>query len=91
MNSKNVTVTCDLKTLLCLDHEELKDVPLAGFMYLVFTCMPGESDRRRFRPLWVFFFFYICRGLIIPFSSLLFASKRFSAITLSFDQYLARR
>ena len=28
-----------------------EDVPLVEFMYLVFTHMPGESYRRRFRSL----------------------------------------
>ena len=28
---------------------KLEDVPLVEFMDLVFTCMPGESYRRRFR------------------------------------------
>ena len=27
------------------------DVPLVEFVYLVFTCMPGESYRRRLRSL----------------------------------------
>ena len=28
-----------------------EDVHLVTFMYIVFTCMPGESDRRRLRSL----------------------------------------
>ena len=38
----------------CAHHWEasfFEAVPLVGFMYLVFTCMPGESYRRRLRSL----------------------------------------
>ena len=34
----------------------LEDVPLVEFMYLVFTCVPGESYRKRFRGLLLLFF-----------------------------------
>ena len=28
--------------LVCRGNQETEDVPLVEFMYLVFTCMPGE-------------------------------------------------
>ena len=37
----------------------LEDVPLVEFMYLVFTCVPGESYRKRFRGLLLLFFLVI--------------------------------
>ena len=42
---------------------EFEDVPLVQFMYLVFTRMPGESCRRRLRPL-LLFLCYVFRALI---------------------------
>ena len=32
-------------------YHSFEDVPVAEFMYLVFTCMPGESYRRQLRSL----------------------------------------
>ena len=37
-------------------HPFFEDVPLVEFMYLVFTCMPGESYRRRLWSSWL----YLC-------------------------------
>ena len=39
-----------------------ENIPLVEFMYLVFTCMPGESDRRRLRSL--LYLCYVFRALI---------------------------
>ena len=43
-------------------------VPLVEFMYLVFTCMPGESYRRRLRSLSL----YLCYILWVLINSLVF-------------------
>ena len=42
-----------------------EDVPLVESMYLVFTRMPGESYRRRFRSL-LLCSCYVFRALINP-------------------------
>ena len=48
----------------CLEDVRLvADVPLVEFMYLVFTCMPGESYRRRLRSL-LLYLCYVFRGII---------------------------
>ena len=39
------------------------NVPLVEFMYLAFTCMPGESSRRQLRSLMVYLC-YVCQALI---------------------------
>ena len=44
-------------------HKLHQDVPLVEFMYLVFTCMPGESYRRRLRSL-LLYLCYVFRALI---------------------------
>ena len=42
--------------------EQFEDVPLE-FMYLVFTRMPGENNRRRLRSL-LLYLCYVFRALI---------------------------
>ena len=41
-----------------------ENVPLAEFMYLVFTRMPGESYRSRLRSLLLYFGIWVFRALI---------------------------
>ena len=50
--------TCGGVYVLCIE-----DVPLVEFMYFVFTRMPGESYRRRFRSL-LLYLCYVFRALI---------------------------
>ena len=45
---------------------KFEDVPLVEFMYLVFTCMPGESCHRRLRSLLL----YLCYVFWAQISSL---------------------
>ena len=49
----------------CTPHPQryFEDIPLVKFMYLVFTRMPGESYRRRFRSL-LLYLCYVFRTLI---------------------------
>jgi len=41
-----------------------KDVPLVEFMYLVFTCMPGESYCRRVGSLLLLCLCYVFKALL---------------------------
>ena len=43
--------------------DSCEDVPLVEFKYLVFTRLPGESYRRRFRSL-LLYLCYVFRALI---------------------------
>ena len=47
---------------------------MVKFMYLVFTCMPGESYRRRLRSL-LLYLCYVFRALINSFVCLLLSVK----------------
>ena len=40
--------------MMTQDRGKDEDVPLVEFMYLAFTCVLGESYRRRFRSLCLF-------------------------------------
>ena len=48
--------------LVMLKKKHFEDIPLVEFMYLVFTCMPGESYRRQLRS--VLYLCYIFQALI---------------------------
>jgi len=52
----SLTVSVDVKHQVYLLITELEYVPLVEFMYLVFTCMPGESYHRQLRSLLL----YLC-------------------------------
>ena len=51
------------RALVQNQHTKTEAVPLMGFMYLVFTRIPGESYRRRLRPL-LLYLCYVFRALI---------------------------
>ena len=56
------------------------DVPLVEFMYLVFTCMPGERYHRKLGSLLLLCFCDVFRGLI---NSLVCWSHHFVPVCLS--------
>ena len=56
-----------------------EDVPLVEFMYLVFTCMPGESYRRRLRSLLL----YLCYVFWALINSLVDSARALGALFCS--------
>ena len=57
----------------------LEDVPLVEFTYLVFTRLPGDSSRRRFKFLLLYPLLYVYRllsGINSPFSLLIWCNHR---------------
>ena len=60
-----------------------EDVSLMEFMYLVFTRVPGENYRRRFRCL-LYCVFFVCRALFLPFACwVMCGSGRLATVEIS--------